>query len=272
MPPKKSSDPDSYWNTEAGMARRRDISEQAKAHWADPANLERMKATMRVTQNDPEHRALYGAQTREQWDDPEYRARQSVSRKAAWTDEQRRVSAADRVRGDTDGRLAKGRAALQTPEMRTSASATSRRNWADPEHGIRQRSGYTDDSRERIAAARAREWDGMSDEQRTGRLRRLHSKLQGGRYVSSLEARVINILNDLDVDYQVHKPVGSYVADLYIRSLNADVEVDGAYWHNGRVLSDATRDAWFTANGYRVIRVPEDADEAVIRGLIEGIG
>ena len=143
--------------------------------------------------------------------------------------------------------------------------------WADPEFRASQVAKARSPERRAQAAAGARaKWERMTPEERQADMERLHSTVKGGNYITGPEARVAMALNRMGLAYFLHRAMGPWVADLFVPSLSLDIECDGAFWHRAHAERDATRDAWFAEQGYRVIRVPEDADEATIRGLIEG--
>jgi very-short-patch-repair endonuclease len=56
----------------------------------------------------------------------------------------------------------------------------------------------------------------------------------------------------LGVRFRRQHPIGPFIADFYCPALKLVIEVDGGQ-HNGSDY-DARRDAWFRANGYRVLR------------------
>ena len=60
-------------------------------------------------------------------------------------------------------------------------------------------------------------------------------------------------------------PIGRYVVDFFCPAARLIVEVDGAT-HVGRT-SDAVRDGWLTAEGYRVLRVWNNE----VMGNLEGV-
>ena len=65
-------------------------------------------------------------------------------------------------------------------------------------------------------------------------------------------------LNGLHIRRQ--EPCGPYIADFLCVKARLVVEVDGAtHSRLGEMSRDAKRDAWFAANGYRVLRL-QNAD------------
>ncbi|MBI1868502.1 MAG: endonuclease domain-containing protein [Methylocystis sp.] len=67
-------------------------------------------------------------------------------------------------------------------------------------------------------------------------------------------------------------PCGPYIADFLCHSARLVVEVDGAT-HSTReeVARDARRDAWFAANGFRVVRVTNAEVYTELDGVLETI-
>jgi very-short-patch-repair endonuclease len=96
----------------------------------------------------------------------------------------------------------------------------------------------------------------------------MRSRIKGGHYLSAPEARVCEVLNALDLDYQIHRLIGPYTVDVYVRSRRLDIECDGAYWHRQRPEHDETRDSYMAENGYRVLRIPDSATPAEIAAVL----
>ncbi len=110
----------------------------------------------------------------------------------------------------------------------------------------------------------------MTPEQQEASLRRAHGAIKGGNFVNRFEARVCQILNGMDLAYQLHKVVGPYVADLCIPAATLFVECDGEYWHGRAHMKghDAARDAYMAEHGYRVLRIPEQATQDEIEAIL----
>ena len=261
---------------------------QAK-RWADPKAHEAASEVMRERWQDPEYQE-HMRETREEmserlsaaakakWDKPGARERHGEKMAAAWTPE-RREAQAERMRRRVDNPEDRERLRQtvvnrwQQPGQREHMARAMEAVWSDPEYReARVAEARTPERREVSRVGARAKWDRMTPEQQQAEMQRLHATVSGGTHVNGFEARVAMILNDLELPYLFHKAIGMYVADFYLPHAKAAIECDGRYWHADKKEHDATRDAWLTANGYRVIRVPEDADEAVIRGLIEGIG
>ncbi len=67
-------------------------------------------------------------------------------------------------------------------------------------------------------------------------------------------------------------PVGPYVADFLCYSARIVVEVDGGQHGTEPGLAhDEKRDAWFEANGYRVLRYWNDDVRKNVEGVVETI-
>ncbi len=72
-------------------------------------------------------------------------------------------------------------------------------------------------------------------------------------------------------------PCGPYIADFLCIEARLAIEVDGGtHWRAEELRRDAQRDAWFAANGYRVLRV-QNADvyenfEGVIETILANVG
>ncbi len=81
--------------------------------------------------------------------------------------------------------------------------------------------------------------------------------------------------------YGVHvrrqAPIGMYVADFVIHEDKLVIEVDGQHHFTPEgIRRDARRDAWFTSQGYRTIRMTTgdlaDAFDGCVEEVLRGIG
>ena len=81
------------------------------------------------------------------------------------------------------------------------------------------------------------------------------------------EKRLWRELRDFKLHYGLHvrrqAPIGVYVADFAIQSVKLIIEVDGEHHFMPEAIQrDAKRDAWFTGQGYEIIRFTTgDLDE-----------
>ncbi len=67
-------------------------------------------------------------------------------------------------------------------------------------------------------------------------------------------------------------PIGPYVADFLCYSARIVVEVDGSqHGAEAGLAHDEKRDAWFEANGYRVLRYWNDDVRKNVEGVAETI-
>ena len=72
-------------------------------------------------------------------------------------------------------------------------------------------------------------------------------------------------------------PIGPYIADFVCVDAQLIVELDGAtHEYDGRRIYDADRDAWLEAQGWRVVRFPNDlvigGTDIVIARISRGCG
>lgn len=84
---------------------------------------------------------------------------------------------------------------------------------------------------------------------------------RGRREPTMAEAAVWTLLRDRRLDglkFRRQLPLGPYIADFACPSIRLIVELDGGV-HALRSESDATRDAWLTANGWTVMRFANQA-------------
>jgi len=72
--------------------------------------------------------------------------------------------------------------------------------------------------------------------------------------MTDAERALWRVLRDKQIDghrFRRQQPIGPYVADFFCAAERLIIEVDGGQ-HGGD--NDARRDAWFAAQGYRVLR------------------
>jgi very-short-patch-repair endonuclease len=74
------------------------------------------------------------------------------------------------------------------------------------------------------------------------------------------------------LSFRRQAPCGPFIADFLCAAARLVVEVDGATHSSGEELEyDRRRDAWFAANGYRVLRVTNDDVYRNLDGVCETI-
>lgn len=89
---------------------------------------------------------------------------------------------------------------------------------------------------------------------------------------SSAEAKVMEILDELDIVYNKEKRVGRYSIDLYL-GMKICIEVQGEYWHNkpDRKATDERKRKYLEKRGYRILYLwenqLENAKEDIVRYL-----
>lgn len=76
---------------------------------------------------------------------------------------------------------------------------------------------------------------------------------------TSIEIAIDALLTDLSIVYRAQHSIGPYVCDFYVPEHRLVIECDGLYWHGlpQNQYRDATKDLWFSAHAYRVLRLPE---------------
>jgi very-short-patch-repair endonuclease len=79
-------------------------------------------------------------------------------------------------------------------------------------------------------------------------------------------------LLDIEGHFRRQVPVGPYFADFAHHGARIIVEIDGGHHGMPRVAArDARRDAWFAANGYRVLRFWNNEVRENLGGVIDTI-
>lgn len=151
----------------------------------------------------------------------------------------------------------------KVPEQRNNISKKAKERWAN----------YTDDQRSKILA-----------------------KWRCGVWVSKLEIRIQNILNELQIEYTTQKFFKKHSYDFFIKNLNLFIEVQGDFWHaNPKIYKESdelpfpkgnvyAKDLWkydkikkdnVNAAGYDLIAIWETemkcSDEELVELLISKI-
>ena len=72
---------------------------------------------------------------------------------------------------------------------------------------------------------------------------------------TSLERKLMKILDQLNVRYKYNPFIAGYFPDFKIKGTNILLEADGAHWHNKS--KDKKRDKRLREAGYKVIRFPD---------------
>lgn len=193
--------------------------------------------------------------TKQLWQDPAYRAKVSAGLKGHSVSAKARAKIGAGHRGKTI-----------PPEQRAVAGERIRERWKDPDYRGRRIKAITGKqhtvaTKAKMAEARRVWWERLTPEQRIERTRRGLIAAGTAAAGSSLEVTVAAVLDRLGIPYTTHQPFGPYFPDFKLLDRKAILECDGEYWHNLPHMQahDARRDGWFTAKGWQVIRLPEQA-------------
>jgi very-short-patch-repair endonuclease len=132
----------------------------------------------------------------------------------------------------------------------------AKRLWEDPAH------------REVVSASSKKCWrDPEYREKGLAALANIHGP-------TSIEISVAETLRARGIEFEQQKVIGPFICDIFVASLNLDIECDGDYWHSlpNMKKRDRMRDSWFWRNGYRVLRLTEreiraDVGQAIAAGL-----
>lgn len=144
----------------------------------------------------------------------------------------------------------------QSPEARLLIAEASKRLWEDPAH------------RQRISEGMKNLW---CDPEFRGKGLAALANIHGP---TSIEVSTARELEARGVEFEQQKVVGPFICDIFVSSMNLDIECDGDYWHSlpNMKKRDRMRDSWFWRNGYRVLRLTErdiraDIGQAIAAGL-----
>jgi very-short-patch-repair endonuclease len=132
----------------------------------------------------------------------------------------------------------------------------AKRLWEDPTH------------RQRISEGMKNLWcDPEFREKGLDALANIHGP-------TSIEVATAQALRMQGIEFEQQKVVGPFICDIFVASMNLDIECDGDYWHSlpNMKKRDRMRDSWFWRNGYRVLRLTEreiraDVGHAIAAGL-----
>jgi very-short-patch-repair endonuclease len=81
---------------------------------------------------------------------------------------------------------------------------------------------------------------------------------------TSIETAIAQLLRDNDISFLQEHHIGPYVCDFALPEYRVIVECDGTYWHQSikTKAKDLTRDLWFAAHAWKVVRLPEEKIKA----------
>jgi len=76
---------------------------------------------------------------------------------------------------------------------------------------------------------------------------------------TSIEIIVEEILQNLNVEFEIQVPINGYITDFFIRSLGAVIEADGDYWHSlpKTIERDMRKNKAILSAGHRLLRLTE---------------
>ncbi len=80
---------------------------------------------------------------------------------------------------------------------------------------------------------------------------------------SSIELRVYTEIKHIFKDTKHRVKIAGYECDIYIPSVKFAIEVDGAYWHKNKYLSDNQKSVHFRNNGIILLRLRENGLEKI---------
>jgi len=94
--------------------------------------------------------------------------------------------------------------------------------------------------------------------------------------ITSIEKKMMVILNDLGLDYEYNKIIDNHAVDFFIRQYNLIIECDGDYWHNYPIglPKDKEQTKNYKGNGYKILRFWEreiNGNQLSIINSIEGV-
>ena len=84
---------------------------------------------------------------------------------------------------------------------------------------------------------------------------------RGSIYLTSLEKRARDTLEELDIGYVSQYPIRSgFIIDFVLLKGKIAIEVDGAYWHSSKEAKkrDRFKDYQLKREGWKVIRIKEE--------------
>lgn len=215
---------------------------------------------------------------RSRWEKTNARLDFNKTMKKVWTEEKRRAhSARMKEISNRDEMRAKRSEAVKArwtkPGAHERASQAQKARHADPAYRVKFKAAMNDPvTKAKLRATTQRQFAAMTPEQRRAHTARARRVVKGGKYVSSIEAKVIQALNDLHIPYLVHVSLSNYTVDVFIPSRKLIIECDGDQWHQSG--PDDERDRILREHG-RVVHLPGSAidDDAVaaVRGALDDV-
>ena len=137
----------------------------------------------------------------------------------------------------------KGKKRSEEIKLKISQANKNRRNWK-----------LSEECKLRLSQINKDRWAKLSKEER--RQRNKAWFLAARKSPSSLELKLGQLLDSLQIEYEIQKCIGNFVVDIFIPSEDLIIECDGGYWHNlpGRKESDLKRDTYLINLGFKIIR------------------
>lgn len=229
-----------------------------------------------------EVREKQGGLAKKRWKNPEYREKQSKAIKKCWDESplERKVRAVQNLTNKETirkrGESLKRSWANRSEEFKEEIAEKTRQTWQNKSDEERAKHGQ-------ISSKNSKKyWASLTPVERQERnkenIKAMHAAT-GTDKPTSIEIAIHQVLDKLEIKYEVHKVIDNLTVDIYIPELNLVVECDGNYWHNlpEQKHADIRRDYWLRSQGFKVIRIWEkdinaDAMSTIknVLGLSEG--
>jgi very-short-patch-repair endonuclease len=151
--------------------------------------------------------------------------------------------------------------------------AATKSLWTNPTYAAKVRDANkkpeanayrTHEWKEKIGATNKARWARLSEEEKArwaksvepGRIKAVYAASR--TRPTSIERKLYEILNELEIPHEAQYQIGKYVVDALIPNINLIIEADGEYWHSKpeQIEKDKIRDKWLTEKGYQIIRLP----------------
>ena len=213
---------------------------------------------------DPEANVLWHKRMSEakakSWEDPGYRAARVAERKGKPKSIAHRAAIAAAQIGMCH--TPETRALLSEINTGKTLSEDTRKKIGDAHRGKTRTPEHNKAMSEAIKA----DWESLSLEQRNAKMEACH-KFVFGRFPTSLEIKVMNILESNSILYEYEFPISPYSCDFFLPAYNLIIEADGNYWHQDKE-AEIKRDAHILAQGYRILHLTESQINTGAENLI----
>jgi len=200
---------------------RKKMTSVLNSNTKDPLIQDRIKKSLKDVYSSEAHKKIISDRSKLMWNDEDFRINASKSSKALWADKSYRHR-----------QIEISKSQWTDMSFRESMSKMSKDKWQDDEYRTTictslSNTLNTEEHKNRISSFNKKRWENES--YRTKMASHLANM---PKTMTKPHAKVCSILDALNIDYDTEYQVGPWVFDIYIKSSQIFIEVQGNYFHN----------------------------------------